>query len=65
MLKVGDRMPFFEVMDQNGNKFNSLQLLGRKTIIYFIRRTIPADVQRRHAISETIMQGWSQKDIMS
>ena len=28
-------MPFFEVMDQNGNKFNSLQLLGRKTIIYF------------------------------
>ena len=35
MLKVGDRMPFFEVMDQNGNKFNSLQLLGRKTIIYF------------------------------
>ena len=35
MLKIGDRMPFFEVMDQNGNKFNSLQLLGRKTIIYF------------------------------
>ena len=28
-------MPYFEVMDQDGNKFNSLQLLGRKTIIYF------------------------------
>ena len=39
MLKVGDRMPFFEVMDQDGNKFNSLQLLGRKIIIYFYRLT--------------------------
>ena len=28
-------MPFFEVMDQDGNIFNSGQLLGRKTIIYF------------------------------
>ena len=35
MLKIGDRMPFFEVMDQDGNIFNSGQLLGRKTIIYF------------------------------
>ena len=28
-------MPYFEVGDQDGNKFNSGQLLGRKTIIYF------------------------------
>jgi peroxiredoxin Q/BCP len=28
-------MPFFEVMDQDGNTFSSAQLLGRKTIIYF------------------------------
>ena len=35
MLKIGDRMPFFEVMDQDGNTFSSAQLLGRKTIIYF------------------------------
>ena len=35
MLKPGDRMPYFEVMDQDGNKFNSGQLLGRKTILYF------------------------------
>lgn len=35
MLKPGDRMPYFEVMDQDGNKFNSGQLLSRKTIIYF------------------------------
>ena len=35
MLKVGDRMPDFEVMDQNGNKVSSKDLIGRKTIIYF------------------------------
>lgn len=28
-------MPCFEVEDQNGNKFSSDRLLGRKTIIYF------------------------------
>ena len=28
-------MPYFEVEDQDGNKFSSSQLLGRKTIIYF------------------------------
>ena len=35
MLKIGDRRPYFEVMDQDGNVFNSGQLVGRKTIIYF------------------------------
>lgn len=35
MLKTGDKMPYFEVEDQDGNKFSSSQLLGRKTIIYF------------------------------
>ena len=35
MLKTGDRMPSFEVMDQDGNKFKSEELLGKKTIIYF------------------------------
>lgn len=35
MLKIGDKMPYFEVEDQDGNKFSSSQLLGRKTIIYF------------------------------
>ena len=28
-------MPCFEVQDQDGNKFSSDRLLGRKTIIYF------------------------------
>ena len=35
MLKVGDKMPHFEVMDQSGNKVTSESLLGKKTIIYF------------------------------
>ena len=35
MLKIGDRMPEFEVMDQDGNKVSSNDLIGKKTIIYF------------------------------
>lgn len=35
MLKVGDRMPDFEVQDQNGGTVSSKDLLGRKTIVYF------------------------------
>ena len=37
MLKIGDRMPEFEVMDQDGNMVSSKDFIGqgRKTIIYF------------------------------
>ena len=35
MLEIGDSMPEFEVMDQDGNIINSKNLIGRKTIIYF------------------------------
>ena len=28
-------MPDFEVMDQNGNKVEAMDLIGRKTIVYF------------------------------
>ena len=35
MLKIGDKMPHFEVVDQDGNIVTSNDLLGRKTIIYF------------------------------
>ena len=35
MLQIGDRMPDFEVMDQDGNKVEAKDLIGRKTIVYF------------------------------
>lgn len=35
MLKIGDKMPDFEVVDQDGNKVASADLLGKKTIVYF------------------------------
>ena len=37
MLKIGDRMPHFEVVDHDGNTLSSSDLIGkgRKTIIYF------------------------------
>ena len=35
MLKIGDNMPHFEVVNQDGEVVTSEQLLGRKTIIYF------------------------------
>jgi peroxiredoxin Q/BCP len=37
MLKIGDKMPEFEVVDQNGNAVNSADLVkgGKKTIVYF------------------------------
>ena len=35
MIKIGDRMPEFEVLDQDGNRISSKDLIGKKTIIYF------------------------------
>ena len=35
MLKPGDKMPYFEVMDQDGRMVTSDDLKGKKTIIYF------------------------------
>ena len=35
MLKIGDKMPHFEVVNQDGEVVTSEQLLGRKTVIYF------------------------------
>ena len=35
MLLPGDRMPDFEVVDQDGKIVTSKELLGRKTIVYF------------------------------
>lgn len=35
MIKIGDKMPQFEVVDQDGKIVKSQDLLGKKTIIYF------------------------------
>ena len=35
MLKIGDKMPSFEVVDQDGKTVKSEDFIGRKTIIYF------------------------------
>ena len=34
-MNIGDKMPTFNVADQNGNVVTDQQLLGKKTIIYF------------------------------
>jgi peroxiredoxin Q/BCP len=34
-LKVGDKAPYFEGIDQNGNSVNLSQLAGKKVILYF------------------------------
>ena len=34
-MNIGDKMPTFSVVDQNGNIVTDQQLLGKKTIIYF------------------------------
>ena len=35
MLQIGDHMPHFKVMDQNGHIVTSESLIGKKTIVYF------------------------------
>ena len=35
MLKVGDRMPEFEVVDQDGKIVRTADFAGKKTIVYF------------------------------
>lgn len=35
MLKTGDKMPYFEVVDQDGNKVTLNDLIGKKTVVYF------------------------------
>ena len=38
MLKIGDKMPDFEVVDQDGNQVSSKDLIGKKTVVYFYHK---------------------------
>lgn len=35
MLQIGDKIPVFCAVDQNGNTITQEQLMGKKTVIYF------------------------------
>jgi len=35
MLQVGDKLPLISLADQTGNPFNTQQIIGKKTILYF------------------------------
>lgn len=35
MLEIGNRMPDFSAADQNGNIVKSVDLIGKKTVVYF------------------------------
>jgi len=35
MLQVGDKLPLILLADQTGNLFNTRQIIGKKTILYF------------------------------
>lgn len=35
MLKIGDKMPAFSVVDEAGNPVSERDMLGKKTVIYF------------------------------
>ena len=37
-LKVGDKVPEFKTVDQNGNTISLSLLIGKKTIIFFYPR---------------------------
>lgn len=35
MLSIGDKIPAFSVIDQNGNTITQEQIIGKKTVLYF------------------------------
>jgi len=35
MLEIGDKMPEFALLDQDGNTHSSSEYLGKKTVVYF------------------------------
>jgi peroxiredoxin Q/BCP len=35
MLQIGDKLPLITLVDQYGNPFNTRQIIGKKTVLYF------------------------------
>ena len=65
MLKIGDKMPDFEVVDQDGNQVSSKDLIGKKTVVYFYPKDNTSGCTAKRAASGTIMSRWWEMDIMS
>lgn len=40
MLKVGDKLPEFEGLNQDGETVTSSKLIGKKLVIFFTRKRI-------------------------
>lgn len=48
-LAVGERIPAFSTLDQDGNPFSSDALIGRKTILYFFPAALTLGCAREAA----------------
>lgn len=53
-LKVGDKIPFFETTDINGEKISSESIKGKKTIIISTNATCGSCIEKTHAFDELL-----------
>ena len=49
-LKVGDKAPEFQVLNQNENLVQSSDLKGKAYILFFYPEQVPQDVLPKHAV---------------
>ena len=63
MLKVGDKMPQFQVQDQDGKMVSSKDLLGKKTIIYFYPKDNTPGCSRQACAFAAAYEGFRAKDV--
>ena len=64
MLKIGDKMPHFEVVDQDGKIVTSNDLLGRKTIIYFYPKDNTPGCTRQACAFASAYDEFKNRDIV-